>query len=604
MLTRPDTRSAPSLLRGPYPQKELDNNKSALQSLEGLIARSLLRLDWRSSRRQHRLEALAKRESENAPMARVIRAWEGCNAVQCSPQVVSAALALRENRSLLELPDFDDCEQAALLAALCLALEGSPVHLVYPKTPEAPPGLAEVAEELGLRVATLTDGQSLNDRRQSYACHIVAVSCRQLMFDYLLDQRVLGQARGPVLSRLKSRLSDEPHTFLPGLACALVVGAREVLIEQAAMPVGISEEAEARKSHVHDFYTDALGIAGQLFDGVHYDVAALMAAPVFTAIGRDHLTELTQGLGPLWRGVRRSETIVCAAIIVLQLREGTDYVVNATGLDLQDCLAELPDLEGIGAGEYRRLLNAKHDTGSGTAAPPVSKRLSMQHFFPRYLHLAATGWMLQPRRKELERVYGLASLPAMGHILYVKAQPKLSRSVTDWQRLLCASLEQLRERGANVLLVSPDADSLQALHDFLGVEWQGILQRPSEDDMSSLVGGLFLSLTIDEALHLDSSQVPSGIHSVVFAGTPATILDESLVCHRFAATGDAVLFASLEDGAFTSRGAFLKLVCPRNRLAYNALRRQLESAESSGRAHVAAHDAYVRQTLAFSGDTI
>jgi hypothetical protein len=302
--------------------------------------------------------------------------------------------------------------------------------------------------------------------------------------------------------------------------------------------------------------------------------------------------------------VNRSENIVRAAIAVLQAPDTDDAGVDAAGIASGDPIADLPQLEGIGTAQYQRLLAARNDAGPGSAAPPVSKRLSLQHFFPRYLHLAASGWILQPRQKELQRVYGLVKLPASGRIRNARAQARLFRSLSDWQGQLRQWLQQLRDTGGNVLLISPDDDSLQQLHEALGVEWEGVLQRPLEGDTASVVGGLFLSLTIDQALKLNSSQITASNYSVVFAGTPGTMLDEALVCHRYAPAGDAVLFASLQDKALMSGGAILKLVCPTNRLAYNSLRRRLEPGERKGREQVAAHDAYMRQTLAFSGDTL
>jgi len=599
-----NSKPAPSLVDGPYPQRVVEPDSGFWASVDKLIAKRVFRFQWRRSRQRRRLIDVEQQGPGSAQMSRVIRAWEQCNAAPCTAEIVSAALALRQNRALVELEDFASSQQATILAALGLALDGVPVHLVYAEIPAGDAGLRETATALGLSAAVLSDGQSLEERRQAYACNILAVGCRQLMFDYLMDQQAMGQARGPLLSRLKSRLPGQEPTMLPGLACALLVGAREVLIDQAARPVGISEATQAPKTHVDDFYTEALSVARQLLEGAHWRLDGLPVHPVLTPAGCDELASLTRDLGPLWRGQQRSENIVMAALAIEQLQEGTDYEVNDSAIVLKKNIADFAQIGGIGSGEYKRLLNAKHEIGSENTAPPILKRLSVQHFFPRYLHLAATGWILQPRKVELERVYQLVSLPALSSVSSARAQPLPFRFVAQWQRALSNWLQERRESGGNVLLLSPDDDSRQQLHEALGANWQGVLQGPLVADPSSLVGGLFLSLTIDEALTLDAAQVPQSVQYLVFAGTPPTVLKELLVCHRYAQAAEPVLFASLEDKAFESVSRPLKLLCSRNRLAYNLLRGMLEPDERKGRDQVAAHDAYVRQALAFSGDTI
>ena len=599
-----NSKPAPSLVDGPYPQRVDGPDEGFWASLDKLIAKRVIRFHWRRSRQRRRLVDIEQQSHGMEQMSRVIQAWELCNAAPCAAEVVSAALALRENRALVEQEDFVSCQQATVLAALALALDGVPVHLVYSEIPTDNAGLRETARVLGLSAAVLSDGQGLDERRQAYACNILAVSCRQLMFDYLMDQQAMGQARGPLQSRLKSRLPGQEPTMLPGLACALVVGAREVFIDQAGRPVGISEATKATKTHIDNWYAEATAVARQLIEGTHWRLDGLPVHAVLTPTGCDELASLTRHLGPLWRGEQRSENIVMAALAVEQLQEGTDYLVDDGAIELKKSVADFAEIEGIGSGEYKRLLNAKHEIGPENAAPAILKRLSVQHFLPRYLHLAATGWILQPRKDELERVYQLVTLPALSPVSHVRAQPFPFRFISQWRQALSSWLEEHRGSGGNVLLLSPDDDWRQQLHEALGTNWQGLLQGPLGAHPSSLVGGLYLSLTIEEALALDVAQVPESLQYVVFAGTPPTVLKELLVCHRYAQAAETVLFASFEDKAFESVSRPLKLLCSRNRLAYNFLRRMLEPDERKGRDQVAAHDAYLRQALAFSGDTI
>jgi len=64
-----------------------------------------------------------------------------------------------------------------------------------------------------------------------------------------------------------------------------------------------------------------------------------------------------------------------------------------------------------------------------------------------------------------------------------------------------------------------------------------------------------------------------------------------------------LLLASRKDRILQTYGGSLAFF-PRSVSAYMRQRRRMEFDERKARMHVAEHDAYVRQTLAFSGDTV
>jgi hypothetical protein len=599
MFTSLHKKPAPSLLLGPYPQRKTGQPISLVDTVEAGIASVLQR--WRL--RPARLKAQSE-DSQTLSMSRVLDAWERLHSKPCDADTAAAAMAMQGDRTLIELTDRDACEQAAVIAACSMALQGLPVHLVYADVPGGEGVLAALAKHLGLQATALEEGSDVEARRAAYAADIVAVSCRQLLFDYLMDQKALGSSRGQIASRLKLQVPGGASVLLPGLSCALIVDAREVLIEQARRPVGISEPSEREASHVDSFHREAVDIAGQLVAGEDYVREGAANAPLFTEAGQEKLLASCATLGPLWCGEQRSQNIVMTAVIAATMEVDVDFEFHGEEIVLKKSGAELIYPEGIGPSDYRKLLAACHNKAVAAATMPVKTRLSVQHLFPRYVHFAACGWVLAPRLAELQQVYGLVSIPGFNTKKPVSPAVNVFASRPDWKQALFERLAALHQSSVNVLILWPDEDAHASLQDDIASQAWGEAVCSGEDSMPAVVSGLILSCTVADALLPESDASKLSFQHVIFAGAPLSLLDEQLLSHRFIDDCELQTYACSSDAVFEQCAVTTKALVGHSAWLYKRVRRRLETRERANRDQVAAHDAYLRQALAFSGETL
>jgi SecA-like ATPase subunit of protein translocation complex len=596
-------KPAPSLLLGTYPQRR-PKPSGAFAPLESKVERLLWRGRFRKSRQRDALRRLREPGHSTAPMGKVLLAWEESASERIGDEVIAAADALQNNRALVELANATQSEQAAHLAALALAGTGVPVHLVYDA--EKPLGtkmLLATCKRLGLSLANISDDQTSEQRREAYRADIVLINFQQLMFDYLLDQRLLDYHKGAIRGRLQQRILGNKGPLLPGLACAIVVDARAVLIEQAGQPMALSDSSVDAEAHTLSFYTEAIQCATLLTQGQDYLWKESGRIPVLLESGEQRLRELTKELGPLWYGVSRTRSAVSAALVVLQMKETCDYAI----VDGRAVIELAPEfyaaLDGLTKSDYKQLILAKHNLPGASTGPTISRRLSLQHFFPRYVHLGAAGWLLQPRRKELEEVYQLFSVPPLVQKQEFKPELRLCRSTQERYCVAAESLKHCIDEQHNILLLHNHTVALETMHSALDQQLASVLLRQgSMGDMAS-VGGLFLSLTYEEVLSRREASDQSGaFQTVVLMDTPTNMLEELLICDYLCTSGKIILLASPDEEAFDGCSNIDKALMPFSPYIYRQLRTKIDSGDEQLRAQVAAHDAYVRQTLAFSGD--
>src|SRR6266700_1430948 len=133
----------------------------------------------------------------------------------------------------------------ATLPACAAAAAGAAVHVVtvndYLAARDAEVN-APLYKFMGLSVGVIKQDMPLPERRAQYACDIVYVSNKELVFDYLKDRIAAGDTVAAHL-RLRQlyRPGAQPGMLLRGLHMAIVDEADSVLIDEARTPLIISE---------------------------------------------------------------------------------------------------------------------------------------------------------------------------------------------------------------------------------------------------------------------------------------------------------------------------------------------------------------------------
>jgi len=591
------------LLLGPYPQRS-PKPLGLFATWESRIDRLLWRRQCRPAQQRRNIQQVRMQPESSCPLNKVISIWEKNSEEKIPDAVIAAADALQKNRALVELGAPGECEEATQLAALAMASTGVPVHLVYEAAqPSMSLNLIASSEQLGISIANLAEGQTLEQRRLAYSADIILVSFRQLMFDYLLDQRLFVRHKGVISGRLQQRILGVDGPLLSGLACAFIVDARAVLIDSSNQPMALSDGAADAQSHVAGFYQEAIHCAREMSQGRDYLWNDSGTVPVLLEQGEQTLLDLTADFGPLWRGIARAQTIVSAALVALLLRQGSDYSVADGKISIEDAAVPQVVLEGITISDVKHLILAKHDMSGSADSPVITRRLSLQHFFPRYIHLSAAGWLLPPRRTELEEVYALFSVPLFEQQKRGPAEPMLCRTSKERYSAVAVLVENSIVEQHNILLLSRSQNTLEKLHSSLKDEVSVLLQKTVSAGEMDEVGGLFVSMTMAEGLAQAKERgIPGVFRRIVFVDTPASILDELLIRDYYCSPGEVIIFSSPDEGIFSASGKLYRTLMPYSTYVYSLLRRKIERSETKHRTQVAAHDAYVRQTLAFKSD--
>ncbi len=340
---------------------------------------------------------------------------------------VLAALHLIDNR-LAEMATGEGKSLAVALAAAMAALAGIPVHVItandYLVARDAQ-AFEPLFARLGLRAASVVQGQPPEARRHAYAHAIVYVTAREVAFDYLRDRLSHGggssalQQRVDALAQRAGGAAPEQR-LLRGLCMAIVDEADSVLIDEAQMPLVLSREVDASAGRA--FLWQAWALSGRLEDGRDFLPHPRERRVALTDAGRARIAALAAALQPVWKNTRhREDTIVTALAARHVLQRDRDYVVTAAhatvhGADPRGAAIAIVDPTTGRVAEGRRWASGLHalvaikEGCRPDADLETLARITFQRFFRRYHRLGGLSGTLRESRGELARVYGLATV--------------------------------------------------------------------------------------------------------------------------------------------------------------------------------------------------
>ena len=351
------------------------------------------------------------------------------------------------------------------LAAATAALAGIPVHVItandYLVARDAEL-MRPIYAALGLSVGTVTQGQEVPQRRTAYACDITYCTAKELVFDYLRDG--LGRGRDPLRWRVDqlAGLAGEPP-MLRGLCMAIVDEADSILIDEARMPLILSQAAGGGQEQ--RYLHQSLELARMLRAGEEFIPRQEALTAELTAVGRERLEQAAQGLEAVWHNRLHREETVCTALAALHLyQRDRHYLVRAGKVLVIDETTGRIAPGRIWSRGLHQLIDLKEGCEPSTALVTAAQ-ITYQRFFPRYLRLGGVSGTLRESRRELLAVYGLAvrCVP-----LRRPSQRKLlpARLFTDRQALWPAVVQRLavlQQTGQPVLVGTESVADSEAL---------------------------------------------------------------------------------------------------------------------------------------------
>jgi preprotein translocase subunit SecA len=295
---------------------------------------------------------------------------------------------------------------AAAAAACILALQGRRVHLATVNRYLAERDyqqFAPVLRRLGLHVGLIHDGQALEAKHQAYECSIVYGTGYEFGFDYLREQLRLLRLQAPRLGDRFRKSGGESPPLQPALDCAIVDEFDSVLLDEACVPLILSEASKAESGSV-DLTARAEECAKELCVGSDLLVDPLrkmisVTPAGYAAIDRSSPRSSTTQLRRPWR-----QYVEHALTANRLLRRDVDYVVADDKVWIVDAatgrvFADRRWPEGLQqAVEFKERVPFSQAT-SGAA------RITRQRFFSLYRSLTGTSGTLIEAKDELQRTF-------------------------------------------------------------------------------------------------------------------------------------------------------------------------------------------------------
>ncbi len=369
-----------------------------------------------------------------------------------APHVLGAAALLMQGW-IAELSDPLERVQALTLASVALAVHGEPVHVLTASDARAArlAALLRVPlDALGMGVSCVTQQMPARERRTAYAAAVVCCAHRVVATDYLRDRMQLGRREGALRARLERLAGDAPaagQLMLPGLHCALVEDADNVLLDEAQAPIMIVTETDPGLDRL--LCEQVLELARALV--VDQDFRISPEGVALTASGSERLLQLAVPLGSEWRGTERREARSVAALEVLHLlQRELDYRVEQGRVlfpEPKDEAAE-PDENAL----LRRCLVEVKEGCKLSGRREVLARVSAPRFFRRYLHLAGTCADARGLESEYWSLYALKTKRAGQPPPPLSSSRRVFVSATSRREALVRTVRDLATGGAAVLV--------------------------------------------------------------------------------------------------------------------------------------------------------
>ena len=369
-----------------------------------------------------------------------------------------AARAVVENR-LAEMATGEGKTLAIALAAATAALAGMPAHVVtandYLVHRDATQ-LRPLYAALGLRVGAVVQADDTAGRALAYGCDITYVTAKELVFDYLRD----GVAP-----------ADAPR-LLRGLCMAIVDEADAILIDEARVPLILSQPSDMAEAHGHA--DQALRYARTLRPATDFSLHAESLSTQLTAAGQQRVTRAAASLdgassAAAWRNRLHREHAVCTALAALHLySRDRQYIVRDGKVAIIDETTGRVAEGRAWSNGLQQLVECKEGCAPTPALATIAQ-ITYQRFFPRYHRLGGLSGTLCEARAELLATYGL-SVRRIALRRPSRRRIGASRLFPDHASLWAAVTERvadLHQRGIPVLVATDSVAETQTLADSL-----------------------------------------------------------------------------------------------------------------------------------------
>jgi preprotein translocase subunit SecA len=458
---------------------------------------------------------------------------------------------------------------AATLPAAAAALAGVPVHVLtandYLAQRDAQ-AMQPLYAALGLSVGCLRHGQTREERRRQYACHVVYAAHKEVAFDWLRDVVALDGRLDPLglhAARLGATRRDECRVVDRGLHMAIVDEADGVLLDDACTPLIISRSVESAWLG-DDLARQALALAETLGEDADYRLDRATRRAELTSAGVAAAARLGAGRGGLWSARPVQREVVEQAVAALRLfRRDTHYLVRDGEVQIIDEASGRTSPDRRWERGLHHLIEIKEGCRPRGAQEAVAS-MTYQRFFRLYRHLAGMTGTASPAAAELWNTYRLPVVQVppnrprrfeAGGIMMVTSMDQKWHAIAD-------RIAAVRARGRPVLVGTRTVGQSEALSAVLterGVPHDVLNARQDAEEariiaQAGQVGRVTIATNMagrgTDILLGPGVSAAGGLHVIATELHDSPRIDRQLVgrCARQGDPGSAELILSLDDG--------------------------------------------------------
>lgn len=326
----------------------------------------------------------------------------------------------------------------------------------------------------GLTVSYIEQQTPPEQRRPAYMADITYCTNKEVAADFLRDRITLGRLSG-LSSALITKMAGADRKITDRLIqrrlnCAIIDEADSILIDESVTPLIIS--GHAPNPEQVESYRQAAAIARQLLPETDYKINHRYREIEITDQGVNHLKELTDHLGGIWRGYRRSVELVNQALTAKELyQQDQHYIIDQGKVVIVDEFTGrlMPDRtwrDGLHqAVEAKEMLkvNPPKDTYA---------RISFQRFFRMYQKLSGMSGTANEAAAEFWQIYHLpvVTIPT-NHPCIRKNFPNivLTTKSAKWERIV-QEIRSLNASGRPILIGTRSVRASEHLSQLLKAE--------------------------------------------------------------------------------------------------------------------------------------
>jgi preprotein translocase subunit SecA len=380
----------------------------------------------------------------------------------------------------------------ATLAACTAAAAGAAVHVItvndYLAGRDAEQN-GPLYRFFGLDVGVVGEGMSPEQRRTQYAAHVVYVSNKEIVFDYLKDRIATGGAIATHY-RLRSlyRSGQQPNLLLRGLHVAIVDEADSILIDEARTPLIISETIP--DEHGGELYHMAIELAQRMVRGEHFDMTEHREVWIKSA-GEQFMRDITAELGGVWTSTLwRRELLEKALTALWCYQRDQHYIIAEDKIQIVDEFSGRVMEDRTWERGLHQMIEAKEGCEISGQRKTLS-RMTYQRFLGRYLLLCGMTGTAQEVMPELRRVYDLEVFRIPTHVPSKRKRLPNRCWVTQderWRAVADRAVE-LSVAGKAVLIGTRSVEASELLSGFFkerGIEHAVINARQDKEEAETV----------------------------------------------------------------------------------------------------------------------